>query len=219
MQTNKDTITSVAQDAKQGIPHVEGRKSKTPGKPLVAAATLALCVLVGYNLYQNQDVKEQKTETSKAKENGNIYTSNKTLVLDHQAAVKKEEVKNQSAPEPAISAITPSIPPVAYEPALPTYSAPLPAVAENDREKPKEPTLTERRNSAPMMGEANTIQAAPENSTEPVFRASEPPRSSEKFDNLLTPIETASVRASMMPNRNLLLSNVNSKIGYSRHPE
>ena len=79
--------------------------------------------IVGYNLYQNQDVKEQKTETSKAKENGNIYTSNKTLVLDHQAAVKKEEVKNQSAPEPAISAITPSIPPVAYEPALPTYSA------------------------------------------------------------------------------------------------
>ncbi len=206
MQTNKDTITSVAQDAKQGIPHVEGRKSKTPGKPLVAAAMLALCVLVGYNLYQNQDVKEQKTETSKAKENGNIYTSNKTLVLDHQAAVKKEEIKNQSAPEPAISAITPSIPPVAYEPALPTYSAPLPAVAENDREKPKEPTLTERRNSAPMMGEANTIQAAPENSTEPVFRASEPSRSSEKFDNLLTPIETASVRASMMPNRNLLLS-------------
>ena len=57
-----------------------------------------------------------------------------------------------------------------------------------------------------MMGEANTIQAAPENSTEPVFRASEAPRSSEKFDNLLTPIETASVRASMMPNRNLLLS-------------
>ena len=50
MQTNKDTITSVAQDAKQGIPHVEGRKSKTPGKPLVAAAMLALCVLVGYNL-------------------------------------------------------------------------------------------------------------------------------------------------------------------------
>ena len=99
MQTNKDTITSVAQDAKQGIPHVEGRKSKTPGKPLVAAAMLALCVLVGYNLYQNQDVKEQKTETSKAKENGNIYTSNKTLVLDHQAAVKKEEIKNQSAPE------------------------------------------------------------------------------------------------------------------------
>ena len=92
MQTNKDTITSVAQDAKQGIPHVEGRKSKTPGKPLVAAAMLALCVLVGYNIYQNQDVKEQKTETSKAKENGNIYTSNKTLVLDHQAAVKKEEV-------------------------------------------------------------------------------------------------------------------------------
>lgn len=206
MQTNKDTITSVAQDAKQGIPHVEGRKSKTPGKPLVAAAMLALCVLVGYNLYQNQDVKEQKTETSKAKENGNIYTSNKTLVLDHQAAVKKEEIKNQSAPEPAISPNTPAIPPVAYEPALPTYSAPLPAVAENDREKPKEPTLTERRNSAPMMGEANTIQAAPENSTEPVFRASEPPRSSEKFDNLLTPIETASVRASMMPNRNLLLS-------------
>ena len=98
MQTNKDTITSVAQDAKQGIPHVEGRKSKTPGKPLVAAAMLALCVLVGYNLYQNQDAKEQKTETSKAKENGNIYTSNKTLVLDHQASVKKEEIKNQSAP-------------------------------------------------------------------------------------------------------------------------
>lgn len=97
MQTNKDTITSVAQDAKQGIPHVEGRKSKTPGKPLVAAAMLALCVLVGYNLYQNQDAKEQKTETSKAKENGNIYTSNKTLVLDHQASVKKEEIKNQSA--------------------------------------------------------------------------------------------------------------------------
>ena len=93
MQTNKDTITSVAQDAKQGIPHVEGRKSKTPGKPLVAAAMLALCVLVGYNLYQNQDAKEQKTETSKAKENGNIYTSNKTLVLDHQASVKKEEIK------------------------------------------------------------------------------------------------------------------------------
>ena len=148
MQTNKDTITSVAQDAKQGIPHVEGRKSKTPGKPLVAAAMLALCVLVGYNLYQNQDAKEQKTETSKAKENGNIYTSNKTLVLDHQASVKKEEIKNQSAPEPAISPITPAIPPVAYEPALPTYSAPLPAVAENDREKPKEPTLTERRTSA-----------------------------------------------------------------------
>ena len=76
MQTNKDTITSVAQDAKQGIPHVEGRKSKTPGKPLVAAAMLALCVLVGYNLYQNQDVKEQKTETSKAKENGNLVFIN-----------------------------------------------------------------------------------------------------------------------------------------------
>lgn len=37
MQNNKDTITSVAQDAKQGIPHVEGRKRQNPGKPLVAA--------------------------------------------------------------------------------------------------------------------------------------------------------------------------------------
>ena len=43
MQTNKDTITSVAQDAKQGIPHVEGRKSKTPGKPLVAAE-IVICL-------------------------------------------------------------------------------------------------------------------------------------------------------------------------------
>lgn len=202
MQTDNNNITSVAQDTKQGIPHVEGRRSQTPGKPLVAAGLLALCALVGYNLYQNQDVKEQKAETTKAKENRNIYTSNKTLVLDHQATVKKEEAKNQNPPEPT----APAIPPVAYEPALPTYSAPLPAVAENDRDKPKEPTLTERRNSAPMMGEANTIQAGPENTAEPVFRDSEAPRSSEKLDNLLTPIETASVRASMMPDRNLLLS-------------
>ena len=28
MQTNKDTITSVAQDAKQGIPHVREEKVK-----------------------------------------------------------------------------------------------------------------------------------------------------------------------------------------------
>lgn len=202
MQTDNNNITSVAQDTKQGIPHVEGRRSQTPGKPLVAAGLLALCALVGYNLYQNQDVKEQKAETTKAKENRNIYTSNKTLVLDHQATVKKEEVKNQNPPEPT----APAIPPAAYEPALPTYSAALPAVAENDRDKPKEPTLTERRNSAPMMGEANTIQAGPENTAEPVFRDSEAPRSSEKLDNLLTPIETASVRASMMPDRNLLLS-------------
>lgn len=202
MQTDNNNITSVAQDTKQGIPHVEGRRRQTPGKPLVAAGLLALCALVGYNLYQNQDVKEQKAETTKAKENRNIYTSNKTLVLDHQATVKKEEAKNQNPPEPT----APAIPPVAYEPALPTYSAPLPAVAENDRDKPKEPTLTERRNSAPMMGEANTIQAGPENTAEPVFRDSEAPRSSEKLDNLLTPIETASVRASMMPDRNLLLS-------------
>lgn len=202
MQTDNNNITSVAQDTKQGIPHVEGRRSQTPGKPLVAAGLLALCALIGYNLYQNQDVKEQKAETTKAKENRNIYTSNKTLVLDHQATVKKEEAKNQNPPEPT----APAIPPVAYEPALPTYSAPLPAVAENDRDKPKEPTLTERRNSAPMMGEANTIQAGPENTAEPVFRDSEAPRSSEKLNNLLTPIETASVRASMMPDRNLLLS-------------
>ena len=207
MQTDNN-ITSVAQDTKQGIPHVEGRRSQTPGKPLVAAGLLALCALVGYNLYQNQDVKEQKAETTKAKENRNIYTSNKTLVLDHQATVKKEEAKNQNPPEPT----APAIPPVAYEPALPTYSAPLPAVAENDRDKPKEPTLTERRNSAPMMGEANTIQAGPENTAEPVFRDSEAPRSSEKLDNLLTPIETASVRASMMPDRNLLLSILETKV-------
>ena len=88
MQTNKDTITSVAQDAKQGIPHVEGRKSKTPGKPLVAAAMLALCVLVGYNLYQNQDVKEQKQ-----KKTGTFTQATKPLFLIIRQLSKKKKLK------------------------------------------------------------------------------------------------------------------------------
>lgn len=92
MQTNKDTITSVAQDAKQGIPHVEGRKSKTPGKPLVAAAMLALCVLVGYN-FRTKTQKSKRLKPQKQKKTGTFTQATKPLFLIIRHLSKKKKLK------------------------------------------------------------------------------------------------------------------------------
>ena len=197
-----------------GIPSVAGNQSRSGQSKnlfLLLIFTLFIVGAIAFGFYQ----KKMSKAPERPQETENRVFSGKSLTLPPVSEIqppepilipevkeeKKEEIvplEKEKEPQPVF---------LAPPPAVPTLSQ---TGSTGPIEEKKEPTLAEKRNMAPMMGEVNgNGSGGTEKGLAQTFREEGYESGSGvggKLGNLLTSVSTPPVKAMMMPDRNLLLA-------------
>lgn len=210
-QENKNNEKTVVDTAPKtvGIPSVAAKRKSSPKPIWIYAAVLVVCLIsfVGYGLFQ----KFQEPSNAPQPENTRSVAGH-TLVLPPISEISPKEpapppeVIVQKEPEKEVT--------VKEAPAAPIFSNP-PAIPQNQSatviatQEKKEPTLAEKRNMAPMMGEPNSIAkdvGEGKGLAQTLREEGYGSGGGGKLGGLLSSVSTPATKASMMPDRNLLLA-------------
>ena len=220
INTIEQEETELAQTSK-GIPSVAGKRKNKSKKGAVIGVCLALFLLacIGVGFYQKFAPKSVETKEKEPIH----YNSAKSLILPSlesitppepkvEPQVKSIEVKEEKsptvAPLPAPATVTVFSEPPRIESTGPQgFGAPA-------KEQKKEPTLAEKRNMAPMMGESSGASGQGSGGGKGLastLREEEQEGyvssgAGGKLGSLMHGMATPSTRAVMMPDRNLLLA-------------
>lgn len=200
--TNKPNGTEAEKTESLGIPSVAARKQNNSRVGTFSALLLILVLLIviGFGFYQKNKTNSKPDDKPQV-ERG---FSSKSLTL-----LPLSEIQPIEEPKPVIKEPEPQ--PVQLqqpEPQIVPLSVPDRSLAM--KEEKKEPTLEEKRNMAPMMGQANSIASDTETKGLAASFREEGYNSGQggggKLGSLLSSVSTPATQAAMMPDRNLLLA-------------
>lgn len=207
-ETLNESENDKEQDTGGGIPSL-GQARKAPSGKKKGLLLLTAVLLIGASVAVSV-IGHKKKENSAQEQQKVSLTSSRTLTLPPLNTVRipaPPPVKEPPVvPEPE-AAPAPEPQPVFAPPPEVKVSAAAPLVPEN---KPKEPTLDERRFQSPMMGEDAAIRSSEEiggkGLSQTLREEGYGSNSSNKLGGLLASTSTPNGKASLMPDRNLLLS-------------
>lgn len=205
--TDKNNKPNEAEDEKTesiGIPSVAARKRNTSkiGTFSALLLILVLLIIIGFGFYQKNKSGSKQDEKPQVERS----FSSKALTLLPLSEIQpieepKPVIKHEPEPQHQVQLQQP-------EPQIVPLSVPDQSLAM--KEEKKEPTLEEKRNMAPMMGQANSIASDTETKGLAASFREEGYNSGQggggKLGSLLSSVSTPATRAAMMPDRNLLLA-------------
>ena len=180
--------------ATHGVSSVNAKSSPASKQKnffLFAGLVLIVGLIVGYYALSAQKKSEEVSETPKSSENVGM-TSTRTFTLPPLSSLEVEEPPKPETNEEKVETPEPE-----YRPAV--IRTP---------EKPPEPTLSERRFSAPMMGDDKTINndsASGKGLAQTLEDEGYIRRDGGRLGALMTSMDTPATKAKLMGDRTLLL--------------
>ncbi|MFR5428392.1 MAG: type IV secretion system protein VirB10 [Parasutterella excrementihominis] len=196
-----------------GIPSVAGKKSspaKNRNLALMAALVVLMLICIAFGFYQKHSSRNAQP---KQQEQATPILSGRTLTLPPLSQIQPPEappapvvIKEPAEPKPEKEAGL-----IQEPPAIQTQQAASSPMVNSTKEKP-EPTLAEKRNMAPMMGEWRTLRERRKVGKRDLrppsvkgYDSGSGRNSGGKLGGLLSSVSTPPTSAAMMPDRNLLL--------------
>ena len=208
-ETPNESANSKEQNTGGGIPSL-AQARKAPSGKKKGLMLLTAVLLIGASVAVSVIGHKKKESTAQEQQKISL-TSSRTLTLPPLNTVRNPApppVKEPTVvPEPETAPAPEPQPVFAPPPEVKVSAAASPLVSEN---KPKEPTLDERRFQSPMMGEDAAIRSSEEiggkGLSQTLREEGYGTNSSNKLGGLLASTSTPNGKASLMPDRNLLLS-------------
>lgn len=211
-ETPNESADRKKRDTGSGIPSL-GQARKAPNGKKKGMLLLTAVLLIGASVAVSVIGHKKKESTAQEQQRISL-TSSRTLTLPPLNSVRSPAPPvKETVPEAENRLLPPLAPapepqPVFTPPPEVKVSAAASSLASED--KPKEPTLDERRYQSPMMGEDAAIRSSEEITGKGLAQTLREEgygtNSSNKLEGLLASTSTPNGKASLMPNRNLLLS-------------